>query len=274
VNHVVLAYTGSVTTSAALVWLRQQTGVTVATLTLDVGQGSDLEEVRARAVALGAARAHVVDVRDEFARDCILPALRSGVFHDARAPIGHIAYPLIACKLVEIAAIEQASGVAHGGGESDHASLEAAVRALNPGLDVIPAIAASGFDRDRLMQFAREHGISIGAFRVRRTSSVRHLDVPAHVDVQFEDGVPVSVNGVPMPLTELIESVATIAGNHGIGDEGSWETTVPYEAPAAVVLTDAYEALVADVDGRVSGTVRVRLFKGEHTVVAPTPIPA
>jgi argininosuccinate synthase len=272
-EHIVLAYTGGLDTSAALVWLRQR-GASVVTVTLDVGQGGDLEDLRGRALALGALRAHVVDARDEFARDCVLPALQSGVFHDALTPISRIAHPLVARKLVEIAAIEQATAVSHGGGRTDHTSIEAAVHVLNPRLKVIPAMLDAGFEHAALEAFAQQQGIpmSHGAPRGKARPAGRDLDVPAHVEVRFEDGVPVSVNGVPMPLIELIESVATIAGNHGIGRDIVAEVNTAYGVPAAVVLSEAHEALMGGVQGRATGVARVRLFKGEHTVVGHTPV--
>jgi argininosuccinate synthase len=269
-EHILLAYTGGVETSAALAWLRER-GATVVTLTLDLGQGADLADLRARALALGAARSHVLDARDEFARDCVLPALQSGVLHDATTPVSRIAHPLIARKLVDVAAIEHATAVAHGGGRTDHASIEAAVHALNPQLRVVPAALDAGFDDEALAVFAREHGIAVHPGR-ERGRAARDMDIPAHVEVRFEDGVPVSVNGVPMPLIELIESVATIAGHHGIGRGAAVDTHTACEAPAAVVLSEAYEALMGGVHGRATGVVRVRLFKGEHTVVGHSPV--
>lgn len=268
-GSMLLAYNGSAETSAALAWLRDR-GAAVATLTLDVGQGADLAELRARALGLGAVRAHVLDCRDEFARDCVLPALQSGVLHDATLPISRIVHPLVARKLVEVAAIEHAGSVAHGGGPTDHASIAAAVRALNPHLAVVPAVLEAGFDAAAIAAFARRHGIAAGAGRTRVRA--RDMDVPAHVEVRFEDGVPVAVNGVPMPLTELIESVATIAGHHGIARDAAAHPQTACEAPAAVVLSEAYEALMGGVQGRATGVVRVRLFKGEHTVVGHSPV--
>jgi argininosuccinate synthase len=270
-EHILLAYSGGVETSAALAWLRER-GATVVTLTLDLGQGADLADVRARALALGAARSHVLDARDEFARDCVLPALQSGVLHDATTPISRIGHPLVARKLVDVAAIEQATAVAHGGGRTDHASIEAAVHALNPHLRVVPAVLDAGLDAAALAAFARLHGLALDAAGRSRLRTIRAMDTPAHVEVRFEDGVPVAVNGVPMPLIELIESVATIAGHHGIGRGAAADTHTACEAPAAVVLSEAYEALIGGVQGRATGVVRVRLFKGEHTVVGHSPV--
>lgn len=274
-GHIVLAYAGGLEDSAALLWLCRNGGATVVTVTLDLGQGADPDEIRSRALALGALRAHVLDARDEFARDCVLPALQSGAFHDARAPIGRIVHPLVARKLVAIAAIEQATAVAHSGGLAAHASIAAAVGVLRPQLPVVAAVLEAGLVGTALEAFARQHGLSMAEDRRRRPrSAARAPDVPAHVEVRFEDGVPVSVNDVVMPLTELIESVATIAGNHGVGRDGSDGDGVPCDGGAALVLSDAYEALMDGGERRATGVVRVRLFRGEHAVVGQLAVTA
>jgi len=303
-QRVVLAYSGGLETSAAILWCVER-GAAVVAVSLDLGQGRPLEELRLRALNLGAARAHVLDVRDEFARDCILPALQSGGCRDPLAPIAHIAYPLIARKIVEIAAIEQTQVVLHGGSTEDHASLEAAVHAFNPKVRVVAFTAECGMSRAELASYVRTHGGSVPAgataeyevastlwgravtrsggagdwaappetmFALTRSAS-RTPDLPAHVEVEFEQGVPVSINGVPMPLTELIESVTTIAGNHGVGRETRVEARTVYEAPAAVVLSEAHEALTGGLNGRATGVVRMKLFKGEHTIVGHSPVP-
>ena len=117
-RRIVLAYSGGLNGSVAIPWLAESADgapVDVVTITLDLGQGGELEEVRDRALATGAVRAHVLDAREELARDHILPALKADALADDRSPlVSAIAAPLIAKKLVEIAAIEQASTVAHG----------------------------------------------------------------------------------------------------------------------------------------------------------------
>ena len=303
IERVVLAYSGSLETSAAIPWLIEQRAMVIA-VTLDLGQPRELEELRGRALQLGAARAHVLDARDEFARECILPALQSGMCHDDVAALGGIAHPLIARKLVEIAAIEQATAVAHGAGAADHRSIEAAVHAINPRLRVIAVEAECGMTRDQRGAFARSHGVSVpggpaGDYDVASTlwgravtqatdsgvwtappeamyaltrPAARTPDLPAHVDVEFALGVPVAINGVPMPLTELLESVATIAGHHGVGRATSLARHTVYEAPAAVVLSEAHEALAGGTPGRATGVVRMKLFKGEHTIVGHSPV--
>jgi len=300
---IVLAYSGSIETAAAIRWLVSEAHADVATVTLDLGQEPGLEALRLRAVALGASRAHVFDMREAFARECLLPALDAGVFDDAFAPAGWLAHPLIARTLVEVAAIERATVVAHGGGSAEHESLQRAIRVLNPNLEVVAVAAAVAKAGGTLAEFAVGDSFATSApakrtYDVERTlwgravtwpaahaeappeeiyaltrPAARTPDVPATVEVEFEDGIPVMINGVAMNLTELIESVTTIAGNHGVGRSARPDSHTVYEAPAAVVLTEAHDALTGGRHGRANGVVRMKLFKGEHTIVGHSPIP-
>src|SRR6185369_14336103 len=126
--RIVLAYSGGLDTSVAIPWLREQYGAEIIAVTLDLGQGADLEEVRDRALATGAVRAHVLDAREEFARDFIVPALKAEAMYEDRYPLSTaLSRPLIARKLVEMAAIEQATAIAHGcdeGKSNDQVRLE------------------------------------------------------------------------------------------------------------------------------------------------------
>ena len=111
-----LAYSGSLDTSVAIPWLAERYGAEIIAVTLDLGQGEELESVRDRALATGALRAHVLDARDEFARDYVLPALQADAVDAGGHPMAaELSRPLIASKLSEIAGIEQATAVAHGG---------------------------------------------------------------------------------------------------------------------------------------------------------------
>ena len=115
-ERIVLAYSGGLDTSVAIPWLAGKYGAEIVAVTMDLGQGKELEAVRDRALAAGAVRAHVLDVREEFARDYVLRALKADAMYEDRYPMGTaLGRPLIARKLVEIAAIEQAGAIAHGG---------------------------------------------------------------------------------------------------------------------------------------------------------------
>jgi len=209
-KRIVLAYSGDLETAVAIPALAHRHDAEIVTLTLDLGAGRDLEEIRDRALAAGAARAHVIDARDEFVRDFVLPSLQAGALHDERDPMAAaLARPLVARKLAEIAAIEQAC-------------------------DVI--------DRSRTDEnlWGRQ-----GDGCVLTKSSEHAPDTPVYVEIVFERGVPAAVNGVPMGMTELIESLSIIAGHHGVGRIESVGFCA--EAPAAIVLHAAHAALEAAV---------------------------
>jgi len=237
--RIVFAYSGAADAWAPIAAAAAARGAEIVTLTLDLGQGTDLEEARDAALAAGAVRAHVLDVREEFARDYVLPALHAGVLqHDPMAFA--LAAELVSRKLEEVAAIEGAAPAAE------------------------PVVI---------------HNNLLGRQGAAYTLTKAPADAPpspAHVEIGFEGGVPVVINGVPMALTELIESLSIIAAHHGvgriergsgIGDRGSGPGVV--EAPAGVVLAAAYAALAeAFHPGPASGSVCLMLLKGEHTVVA------
>jgi argininosuccinate synthase len=260
---IVLAYAGSLDDSTAIAWLTERHGAEVVTLTLDVGQGREVEHVRARALACGAVRAHVIDAREEFARDCALPWLQAVALDESG--FGLLVRPLIARKLVDVARLERTSTVAHGA--ADHV-IDLEVAALDRSLRVLApsrARMAAGVDP---LDYARARGLAIPSAPERGQASEAHLlrrhtaapaelsDTTAHLEITFEDGVPRAVNGVAFPLTELLESLSVIAGQHGVGRIGA------IDAPAAPVLHAAYAVV-----GRQTGVVRLTLHKGEHSLV-------
>jgi len=315
-ERIVLAYAGGLQTSVAIPWLAEAYEAEVVTLTLDLGQGRDLEEIRDRALATGAVRAHVLDVREAFARDFVLPALQAGALHEGRDPMAAaLARPLIARTLLEIASIEQATAIAHGCTGMDQQRMDASVRALNPDMRVVAAARAAVPPH---ITHANLWGRAYTSTKSQTPSPKSQApaeapDTPAYVEITFERGVPAAINGVPMALTELIESLSIIAGQHGVGriaveerveerDEAGARVRHVYEAPAAVVLhaahmaletsvlppevtrlkrdrateyarlvwngqwftaaREAMDALNAKVQERVTGSVRITLFKG------------
>jgi argininosuccinate synthase len=222
-QRIVVAYSGSVAATAALRALVQQHPGDVVAVSVDVGQSSELEQVRDAALACGAVRAHVLDARDEFTRAYALPALQAGVDPGGWVPlIRTTGETVVAAKLREVADIEQAA--------------------------VHPAIESHGPDENILGRI-----VSDDVYRLTR-SGASAPDRPAVVELAFEQGVPVAINEVPMPLTELVESLAIIAGEHGVGRVGEPGST-PVEAPAASVLATALRI-------KMEGTVRMKLFKG------------
>jgi argininosuccinate synthase len=335
-ERIVFAYTGEPDATALLAGLRQQRA-DVVTLTLDLGQARELDQVRERALGAGAIRAHVLDVREEFARDYILPALQAGALYAGRYPMtASLARPLVARKLVEIAGIENAAAVAHGSAArgADLLPLDLSLRALDPDIRILAAA------RQAHAQDMRAHRVDANLWG--RSVECSALDdpwceppdelfaltrppadapaSPAYVEIAFQKGAPASVNGVAMAFTELIESLATIAGSHGVGRmdtierrQGGVISREISEAPAAVVLhaahreleafvlprdldrlkrelslkyadlvynghwftpmREALDALTRQVQERVSGTIRVKLFKGACDVVGRAAAP-
>jgi argininosuccinate synthase len=351
-QRIVLAYSGGLDTSVAIPWLAERYDAEIIAVTLDLGQGRELDAVKERALATGATRCHVVDAQDQFAQDYILPALQAGALYEEQYPLATaLGRPLIAKTLVEIANREGATAIAHGctGKGNDQVRLDLGVRGLHPDITVIAPARVWGMTRPEEIAYAQERGIPTPATVESPYSTDANLwgrsiecgvledpwmeppeeiytltrspaagpDIPAYLELTFEAGVPVAVNAVPMPLTELIRSVATIAGSHGVGRIDVVENRLVgiksreiYEAPAAVALhaahreleglvvsrdlnrlkrelsvryadlvynglwftpiREAIDAFVASVQTRVTGTVRLKLFKGSLIVVGRT----
>ena len=347
--RIVLAYSGGLDTSVAIPWLREKYGAEVVAVTMDLGQGRELDHVRERALAVGAVRAHVLDVREEFARDFIIPALQAGAIYEDRYPLATaLGRPLIAKHLVRIAEMEGATAIAHGctGKGNDQVRLDVSARALNPSIKVIAPAREWGMTRPDEIEYARKRGIPVPATIESPYSTDANLwgrsiecgvledpwceppeeiytltknpagcpDEPAYLEIEFEAGVPIRLNGIPMSPLELIDSIETIAGAHGVGRIDMVENRLVgiksreiYEAPAAVVLhaahkeleklviprdlervkhdmarlyadmvynglwfsptREAIDAFNQKVQERVSGTIRVKLFKGNCAVV-------
>ncbi len=347
--RIVLAYSGGLDTSVAIPWLAEKYGAEIVAVTMDLGQGRELDHVRERALAVGAVRAHVLDVREEFARDFILPALQAGAIYEDRYPLATaLGRPLIAKHLVRIAELEGATAIAHGctGKGNDQVRLDVSARALNPAIKVIAPAREWGMTRPDEIEYARKRGIPVPATIESPYSTDANLwgrsiecgvledpwceppeeiytltknpaecpDEPAYLEVEFEQGVPTKVNGVPMSPVELIGSIETIAGAHGVGRIDMVENRLVgiksreiYEAPAAQVLhaahkeleklvihrdlerlkhdmarlyadlvynglwfsptREAIDAFNAKIQERVTGVIRVKLLKGNCTVV-------
>ncbi|MDP6607665.1 MAG: argininosuccinate synthase, partial [Vicinamibacterales bacterium] len=336
-------------TSVAIPWLAEQYDAEIIAVTLDMGQGKELDDVRERALAVGAVRSHVLDVREEFVREYILPNLQVGALYEGRYPMAtSLGRPLIAKRLIEIAEMEDATAIAHGctGKGNDQVRIDVSARALNPAIRVIAPARVWQMSRPDEIAYAEKRGIPVPATVDSPYSTDSNLwgrsiecgvledpwteppeeiytmtrspsecpDAPAYVEIQFAEGVPTEVNGVAMPLLELIHSVDTIAGSHGVGRIDMVENRLVgiksreiYEAPAATVLhmahrelemmviprdlerlkrdlagtyadlvydglwftptREAIDAFTAYVQTRVSGTIRLRLFKGDCRVV-------
>jgi len=266
---VVLAYSGGARSTAAVQWLADRHRAEVVTVTLDLGQSAAMDELRTHALGAGASRAHVIDAREEFARELVLPSLKAGALSDTRYPMATaLTRPLIARTLVQIAAIENAAHVAHGAIGRDRRRLAQPISTLNPTLKEIACAEETGFAAKigelkapnriddnlwgRTIGRRGDDGASEpeeSLFKVTRRLDEAPVK-PAHVEIEFERGAAVGINGVTMRLGELIESLQTIAGEHGVGrldrikvkPDGT-RSRAFYEAPAAVVLHLAHAEL-------------------------------
>lgn len=260
-DRLVLAYSGGPSSSIAIPWLREQQRMDVVTVSVDLGQPESLEGIRVRALASGAARAHVLDWRAVFARDYVLPAVQSGLDVADAETFTVIGRPLIAKALVEIAHIEGATVVAHAETDATAAAeIEAAVHAIDPRLRVINATDRWSFDRTSMAGYARERGIPFAVSDVADAAPVAVVVRPASADrsvsieIEFRAGVPCKINGIEMDLVELMTSLDTIAGAEGV--------------PGSAVLSAGYAALRQRIPaGEATSAERVRLVNGACEVV-------
>ena len=261
-ERIVLAHSGSDRTVAAIERLAKAYRAEVVTLTLDLGQGRPLEGVHGGALAAGALRAHVIDAREIFAREFILPALRADALAGGRSPLVRaLGRAVVAKHLADIAKIEDASIVAHGdvrtGVEPSFATM---LGSLAPDLEVIAACQGEGppsfmdanlwgrvIDSPAINDPGQEPPEDL---YLLTKSPDDTPDLAAYVEFSIERGVPVAINGVEMPLVELIQSLETIAGAHGVGrvdtvehDSSGRTARVVYEAPAAMALHAAHAEL-------------------------------
>ncbi len=248
---VVLAYSGRPGSGAAIGRLSAAAGAPVVTVTLDLGQGADLEQIAGDARHHGALRAHVVDAREAFAADVLLPALRAGATGAAGVRAAALARPAIVKALVDIAKMEGATRVAHGATGDDRRAMDQLLSDLAPDLSVVglaadagvpsePAVAANLWGRTVVVPSGADAEALPASLLYQRTSQPAACQaLPATVELSFERSLPVAVNGIAMPFVEIVEVVETIAGDHGVGRSdtplasGGREIT---EAPAAVTL--------------------------------------
>lgn len=252
-KKVILAYTGGQDTSVAVASLREQHGVEVVTLTVDLGGGSLLPDVADRAIAAGAARAYVVDGRERFVRDFVWPSLMANARYQGVYPLATaLARPLIAQLLVEIAERERADAVAHGcaGKGNDQIRFDVAVQALDRDLTVVaPLRIGMGLTREEAQALADARGFGIpeaasAPYSLDRNLWGRSIEtgpledpwttppadvyawtvdpgaapaIPTEVTISFAQGVPVALDGEEIAPAELVERLNAVAGRHGVG---------------------------------------------------------
>jgi argininosuccinate synthase len=346
---VVLAYSGGLDTSVSIVWIKEKYGFDVVTVTADVGQGDDLSAIEEKALKVGAVRHYSIDVKQEFVEQFVFAGIKANALYGGKYPLSTaLARPLTVSKLVEVARKEKALAVAHGctGKGNDQVRFDVGIKSLAPGLKIIAPIREWNMTRAAEIQYAKDNGIPVPVDLDRPYSIDQNLfgrsiesgiledaghepppeifewttapekapDQPEYLEIEFDEGVPVAVNGSSLNPVKLIDSLNVIAGRHGVGRIDHLEDRLVgiksrevYECPAATVLLEAhrdlekavmtrhelsfkeqvdlqwsslvytglwYDPLREDLDAfinesqkRVTGRVRMKLYKGLATVV-------
>ncbi len=284
--RIVLAYSGGLDTSVAIVWLKETFGADIIAYCADLGQGEDLEAVKDKALKTGASRVYVEDLKEEFVRDYIFPMLRANAVYEGTYLLGtSIARPLIARRQVEIAEAEGADAVAHGatGKGNDQVRFELAYYALKPDIRVIAPWREWPFNsRESLIDFAQSRGIDVPVTREKPYSTDRNIfhisyeggvledpwagppeemytmmvspenapDRATFVEIGYEKGDPVSLNGERLGPFDMLSGLNRIAGENGIGRVDIVENRYVgmksrgvYETPGGTVLHIAHRAI-------------------------------
>ncbi|MFE1745306.1 argininosuccinate synthase [Coleofasciculus sp. H7-2] len=349
-TKVVLAYSGGVDTSVCIPYLKEEWGVEeVITLAADLGQGDELEPVREKALKSGASESLVADATESFVKDYAFPAIQANALYENRYPLQTaLARPLIAKLLVEAAEKYGADAIAHGctGKGNDQVRFDVSIGALNPNLKILAPAREWGMSREETIAYGERYGIPSPVKKKSPYSIDRNLfgrsieagpledpwtepleeiyvmtkaiadtpNEPEYVEIGFEKGIPITLNGEALPPVALIAKLNEIAGNHGVGRIDMIENRLVgiksreiYEAPALMVLIHAHrdlesltltadvthykrgieetytqlvynglwysplkaalDAFIQQTQERVSGTVRIKLFKGNAMTV-------
>ena len=282
-EKVILAYSGGLDTSVAITWLNKD--YDVIAVCMDVGEGNDLDFIHDKALKVGAIESHVIDVKDEFAEDYVLVALQGHTFYERKYPlVSALSRPLISKKLVEIAHKTGATTIAHGctGKGNDQVRFEVAIASLDPKLKVIAPVREWKWSREEEINYAKANGVPIPADLDSPYSVDQNLwgranecgvlenpwneapedaydltvapeaapDSPVYVNIDFEAGVPVALNGEKMKLADLILELNDLAGQHGVGRIDHVENRLVgiksreiYECPGAVTLLAAHKEI-------------------------------
>jgi len=350
-EKVVLAYSGGLDTSIIIPWLKENYGYEVIAFCANVGQGEELEPVRDKALKSGASKVYIEDLVDEFVTDYIFPVLKAGAIYEKKYLLGtSFARPLMAKKMVEIAEKEGAVAICHGatGKGNDQVRFELGVKAFNPNLKIIaPWREWTIRSREEAIDYANSHGIDVPVSKEKIYSHDRNIwhisheggdledpwnepqnhlymltvppeeapDQPAYVEIGFQAGTPVSIDGKAYQPVELLNELNRIAGENGVGIVSMVENRLVgmksrgvYETPGGTILYTAHEelerltldrrtlqfkeqvavkyaelvydgnwfsklktaldAFVDETQKTVTGSVKVKLYKGSCTAVA------
>src|SRR5579884_3785666 len=348
-DRVILAYSGGLDTSVMVPWIQEKYNLDVITFTADLGQGEDIEAIRKKALRTGAVDAVAIDARNLFVDLFVFPSLMAGAIYEGKYPLATaLGRPLIAKLMVDAARDKGAKAVAHGctGKGNDQVRFDVTFQTLAPDLKIIAPVREWKMNRQEEIDFAARHGIPVEATKESPYSldlnlfgrsceagvledpwdeppadafgwtvdPVKAPNEPEYVEIEFEQGRPVALNGERLDGVPLIDRLNKLGGKHGVGRIDHVENRLVgiksrelYEAPAAVILHDAHRelealvlskqavrfktyvsqeyadiiynglwfsafhqdlfAFVASNQRFVSGTVRVKLFKGKATVV-------
>lgn len=283
---VVLAYSGGLDTSIIIPWLKENYGYEVIAMAADLGQGEELEPLNEKAIKTGASKIYIEDLQEEFITDFIYPTLQAGAVYEGKYLLGtSFARPLIAKKLVEIAEQEGAVAVAHGatGKGNDQVRFELTVKALNPDLKIIaPWREWDIKSREDAIDFAQKRGIPVPVTKDRPYSMDRNLwhlsheggdledpwnepkddlylwgvspekasDQPTYVEIDFEQGIPVAVDGKKLAPIQLLAKLNELGGKNGVGIVDMVENRLVgmksrgvYETPGGTILYTAHQNL-------------------------------
>ena len=288
-EKVILAYSGGLDTTAIIPWLKENYNYDVICVCIDVGQESELDGLEERAKACGAAKLYIEDVTDEFCDEYIVPCVQANAIYENKYLLGtSMARPLIAKRLVEIARIEGASAICHGatGKGNDQVRFELGIKALAPDLKIIAAWRDDKWtmdSRESEIEYCKAHGINLpfsadnSYSRDRNLWHISHegleLEDPANapdyshllvlgttpenapeegetITMTFEQGIPKSINGKEMKVSDIIRTLNTLGGKHGIGIIDIVENRVVgmksrgvYETPGGTILMEAHQQL-------------------------------
>jgi argininosuccinate synthase len=286
IKKIVLAYSGGLDTSVIVKWLVENYGCEVVCFSADLGQGQELDPVRAKAIKTGASKIYIEDLREEFVRDFVLPMFRANAVYEGVYLLGtSIARPLIAKRQIDIARKEKADAVSHGatGKGNDQVRFELTYFALEPNIRVVaPWREWDLTSRTKLIDYAKKHGIDVPVTKAKPYSSDRNLlhisfeggvledpwveppedmfvlsvapekapDKPEYVEIDFEKGNPVRVNGEALSPANLLARLNVLGGRHGIGRVDLVENRFVgmksrgvYETPGGTILMAGHRAV-------------------------------
>jgi argininosuccinate synthase len=290
INKVVLAYSGGLDTSIIVKWLQETYQCEVVTYTADVGQGEEVEPARAKAEAMGIKEIYIDDLREEFVRDYVFPMFRANTIYEGEYLLGtSIARPLIAKRLIDIANETGADAICHGatGKGNDQVRFELGAYALKPGVKVIAPWREWDLNsRDDLMAYAAKHNIQVDTLKAGSKKSAYSMDAnllhisyegdileepwnepeeemwrwtvspeaapdkATYIEIGYEKGDPVSLNGEPLSPATMLETLNTLGGKNGIGRDDIVENRFVgmksrgcYETPGGTIMLKAHRAM-------------------------------